>query len=603
MRNIYGFYYVWFILLLLFFSFLLLIASPYVMDFFVREAEQQILVREANFFLSQLFLLKQKRLEETLQLADEEKVYRSVVFGRRDILQNFFPAGEKIVLFSPEMRLLYQTHDAFSGVSPYLLQNWAGLVVKEKFFSAIHRQNGQFYYIVGCRIPPRGEQFKAILIRWIPLTDFTWIIQSGTVQIQISDSPFFGEYYGMKESVLFFREKGKFIGEVILRGYEGQPVGYVLFTARGLDFGLEQTVRKFLLWSLFGIVIFTAVVALGFSHLVIYPLNILLRSIQRLSLPIKSFTPFPEAGPEELRRVSRALNLLLSQVVQATEQLREKKEEIELFFRISEVWSKHSAEEEIWGEILYLLQEKIPFRAGAIFLWDSERGLVKIRAQRGFTEEMRNSPHTLPLQHSLEGAVIQTGSPVVLDNYENHPLKTLKVPGEWTYYVGIPLKAHTSPEPKVITLPSCEGMLALWGDQRGLTEKSTVDFLISVGVHLGNLLRNFRILRQEQFFEALVNNVFRLIPAGILVEDAQQNIHYVNPELCCILASAPEELMGKKVSRILSIEETIPTETRGTERYVVELRASGGKTKKVEAQAIYILRGMRVWVFPPRDTL
>ncbi|MFN4182059.1 MAG: hypothetical protein ACK4G3_02455, partial [bacterium] len=366
MKNIYFHYYSWFLLLFLFFCVSTLVVSPYLIAFFVREVEQQILLRETNFFLSQLFLMKQKRVEETLQLADEEKVYRSVRFAQPGILHNVFPAEEKIVLLSPEMRILYQTPDFFSEVSPYLLQNWAGLVMKENFFSAIHREKGEFYYIVACRIPPRGEHFIAILIRWIPLTDIARLVQSGTVQIQISHTPFLGEYYGAKDSVIFFREKGKLIGEVILRGYEGQPVGYTLFTTRGLQGGLAQVERKVLVWILFGILILIAIVALGFSHLVIYPLNILLRSIQRLSLPIKSFTPFPEAGPEELRRLSRALNLLLSRVVQATEQLKEKKEEVELFFRLSKVWGKYSVEKEIWRETLQLLQEKIPFTAGAI---------------------------------------------------------------------------------------------------------------------------------------------------------------------------------------------------------------------------------------------
>ncbi|MHA2615294.1 MAG: PAS domain-containing protein [bacterium JZ-2024 1] len=603
MKNIYFFYYVWFILLAGCVCLLFLVSSPYLTAFFVRAIEQQILFRETNFFLSQLFVMKQKRLEETLHIAHEEKIYRSIRSAQRNILQNLFPAGEKIVLFSPEMRILYHTPDFFSGVAPYLLQNWAGLVMKENFFSAIHREKEEFYYIVGCRIPPVGEQFIAILIRWIPLADLSTMIASSTVQTQISHLPFLGEYYGRKNSVLFFLEKEKLMAEVILRGYEGQPVGYVRFTMGGLHSELVRTVRKVQVWSLFGILMLIAVIALGFSHLVIYPLNILLRSIQRLSLPIKTFTPFPEVGPAELRRVSKALNLLLSQVVQATEQLKEKKEEIELFFRIGEVWRKHSVEEEVWKETLQLLQEKIPFTAGGIFLWNSESLQIEMRAQRGFTAEMLDSLRPLTLQNSLEGAVIQTGNPLVLNDYDTHPLKTFKVPGEWRHYVGIPLKTETLPERKAITSPSCEGMLALWGDQQWLTEKSTVDVLISVGIHLGNLLQNFRTLRREQFLEALVNNAFYTIPVGILIEDAQQKIQYANPELCRMLTYTPEELMGKEITKILSIEETIPTEIKKTQKYVVKLHTSGGKTKKIMAQVTYIEKGMRVWVFPPGSVL
>ncbi|MFN4182630.1 MAG: PAS domain S-box protein, partial [bacterium] len=151
---------------------------------------------------------------------------------------------------------------------------------------------------------------------------------------------------------------------------------------------------------------------------------------------------------------------------------------------------------------------------------------------------------------------------------------------------------------KRIAFPSCEGMLAFWGDQPRLTEKYTVDFLTSVGMHLGGLLKNFRILNREQFLEELVNNVFRIIPLGILIEDTQQNIQYVNPELCRMLTFIPEELVGREVGKILSIEEAIPTEIGGSERYIVVLRTSGGQTKKIEAKGVYIWKGMRVWIFP-----
>ncbi len=604
MRGTYRRFYILITIFLLSYVALFFATLPWLSTFIQRNTEQEIIKNEANFLLMQVFIRQLKWVEETLTWAGDERLIRGISAPSVPVFSRIFPGQEKILLLSPNLMTLYQSPSLEDSLlNSYLIHQWASLVVKEGVFREMFRQEEAMYFVVGSKVPANVPNYQAILFRWISFPAFSEFLQTGNTDLRIAFSPHLGKFFRKADSVSFFEAEGKLMGQVPIAGHTGSAIAYLQFTTKkGMSFGLLRIGESVLLFALAEGVLFGAFFALLFSHWFIHPMNRLLEQIRHISVPMKRFSPFSEGGPWELRQVSRALNLLLRQWHTSTEQLKARKEELELLLQIGELWWKKILVEEALSGTLHLLHQRANFACGAIFLPSADEKTLHRKAQIGWPpEEGTELPRQIPSSQGLEGMAMQSGAPVVVDDYPAHPRKLFPMPPDWKYYVAVPIIAEVPSEGALRPVPQYLGVLAIWDKNASIMERSSVEFLNAVGKYLGNFLLTSQLHSRTQLLAKMVELCFRAVPVGIFIEDAEQTLTYVNPELCRLVSYEIEELLGKPRNKILKILDRLSLGLGESQDYLVELISRLQTQKRKQAKIFHIGDGQKIGIILPEE--
>jgi signal transduction histidine kinase len=127
--------------------------------------------------------------------------------------------------------------------------------------------------------------------------------------------------------------------------------------------------------------------------------------------------------------------------------------------------------------------------AGAIHLYDAEKGVLRLATWRGFPPEMVDRIDGLPLGSGLASQVFEWGEPVIISEmgaYPHAPLSSLATGSE--AYVGVPMSARGRPL----------GVLSVIGRPGHQFDANEVALLDSIADQVGVAVENMRLRQQAE---------------------------------------------------------------------------------------------------------
>ncbi|HID63958.1 MAG TPA: PAS domain S-box protein, partial [Anaerolineae bacterium] len=201
--------------------------------------------------------------------------------------------------------------------------------------------------------------------------------------------------------------------------------------------------------------------------------------------------------------------------------------------------------EETMSAALDATLEATGFEVGGIALWDEKEQRLQRMVARGVEPELTAMFVGTPRVGGNREQVLSTGQPLFYDDTTHDPTVNPDIARYgFTISAIIPL-AHKG---KVLGILS----VATRSPRRWTEEEKSL--LTAVGHQVAVAVANARLHEETQQLAAFNENIVNSMAEGILIEDAEGYITFVNPMTAELLRYAPEELLGQHWTTIVPAE-------------------------------------------------
>jgi len=178
--------------------------------------------------------------------------------------------------------------------------------------------------------------------------------------------------------------------------------------------------------------------------------------------------------------------------------------------------------------------ELLKAKGGGIYLYDPTRQELTVAVDYGLRRSFVGT--TLKVGEGMAGRVVQTGEPMIVDDYRTWPGRSKKFADDiFTAVVEVPLKWQD----KVI------GVLAIVdeAEERVFTEDDA--HLLSLFADQAAIaIENARLFEEAERLRAFNESIVQGVAEAILIEDAQGILTFANPAAEELLGYSRQELIG-----------------------------------------------------------
>jgi two-component system NtrC family sensor kinase len=245
-------------------------------------------------------------------------------------------------------------------------------------------------------------------------------------------------------------------------------------------------------------------------------------------------------------RAARLQGWLQKESKLVTGPLQQRVNELEAIFSIGRMMTSKLDLDQVLTEVVDSAIKITSAEQGSILLIDEESGDLYMRAARNFQEDFVRT-FRLPVDDTYAGQVIQSGTPLFLNEEDPQKIKTSYLVYSLIY---VPLNYHGR------TI----GVLGV--DNRETKKHFGQQHLIALSTmadYAAIAIENARLYSQTELERSKLSTILTQIEDGVIVVDEEENLQLVNHVVRKLFGLGDEPLTGKKYYQVFSNRDLLMT--------------------------------------------
>jgi len=250
-------------------------------------------------------------------------------------------------------------------------------------------------------------------------------------------------------------------------------------------------------------------------------------------------------GQVEGNVLTRAIRYAIERK-RAEEQLKRRNQDLTVLNTIATMVSQTLSLEEILAVALDATLDATRFETGGIALWNEKEQCLQQVVSQGVEPELAAAFLGLPRAGGHRERLLHTGQPVFHDDTAHDPTVNPEIARVGLTISGMVPLAHKG---KVL------GVLAVATRLPRQWTEEDKSLLMAVSRQIATATANAQLYEETQRLAVFNENIVNSMAEGILMEDADGIITFVNPMMAELLGYALEELLGQHWTTIVPVEQ------------------------------------------------